>query len=645
MFATLPKLSVKPFWPRSRLAKGLCTTVLMGGYFTGMGVLGMLATASKGMPNADTFYTPNRPISVQFVDRRGRDLGVRGAAEMKPAKLDRLPSHLVDAVISIEDRRFFSHSGVDPIGLLRAAVKNIEAGRVVEGGSTLTQQLVKNVFLTSDQTLTRKLQEMMLAIWVEHEFTKTEIIEAYLSRVYFGGGAWGVEAAAKTYFDKEGADLTVAESALLAGLLKAPSSYNPAQHPRRSAARTATVLSAMSDNNRLDRWAHYTALSEPIKIAKPAIDGSENYFIDWIWDEMVAAIGTPARDIVVETTLDKVAQAAATRAVTAHLDPERNAREAAVITLDGAGAVHVMVGGRSYKDSQFNRAAQAMRQPGSAFKPFVYLTAFDAGITPWDTRIDAPVTLGDWTPRNFTKDFKGEISLSSAFAQSINTVAIALTEEVGRDAVINTARRLGAGEFTPLRSIALGAQEMTPLTLTSAYQPFASAGLAATPYGIVSISTAQGELLYSREAPAREKVISEEAIGHMGRIMTETVMRGSGRRAQIAGRDIGGKTGTTNDFRDAWFIGYVPDLVTGVWVGADDATSMRRVTGGSIPADIWHDTMTEMLATRPLRYIPVSQKPLVEFSPAERQEAEFNLLLADIANVLPPKTKAEPPVQ
>ena len=612
------------------------TALGMGaGYLCGMAALTLLAMASKDMPSGETFYTPNRPVSVQFVDRYGRDLVVRGAAEMRPAKLDNISPYIPSAIMAVEDRRFYAHAGVDPIGLARAFYINIQAGRVVQGGSTLSQQLIKNVFLTPEQTLNRKLQEMMLAIWLEYKFTKQEVLETYLSRVYFGSGAWGIEAASQTYFGKDASDLSLSEAALLAGVLKAPSRYNPAQNPERAAARTGTVMRAMADAGYIDRQMQLSALTAPIAIRRPATDGPSNYFVDWIWDEMIAAIGTPTRDIIVQTTLDKSAQLAAANAVARHLDAGKNAAQAAIVSLDGTGGVQIMVGGADYSTSQFNRAAQAMRQPGSAFKPFVYLAAFNQGLSPWDTRIDEPVIIGDWEPQNFTEDYKGEVSLGYAYRQSLNTIAISLGEEIGRERVIETAARLGAGEFTPLRSLALGAQVTTPLALTHSYLPFANAGDTASIHGILSISTANGTPLFDRPPSKRTKVITGTALGHMNRVMVDTVTSGTGQSAQIKGRDIGGKTGTTNDFRDAWFIGYVPDRVTGVWVGADDFAPMARVTGGAIPARIWRDTMTEVLSDTPVRYIPVSHKPLTQFDPIDRRETSLDLLLADIENVLP----------
>lgn len=626
-------------FPIARLKKWIRRVSVTGGlsaYFGAMAILGIVAHSSQGLPNGESFYTPNRPVSVQIVDRYGRDLVVRGAAEMKRAKLENLPPHVAQAFIAIEDRRFYSHTGVDPIGLVRAAQRNAAAGRVVQGGSTLSQQLIKNVFLTSEQTYRRKLQEMMLAVWLEYKFTKQEVLETYLSRVYFGGGAWGLEAASQTYFGKEGKELTVSEAAILAGLLKAPTRFNPAANPKAAGGRTAIVLTAMQEAGYIDAPARYAALQSPVTIRRPATDNSANYFTDWIWAEMEAAIGgVPTQDIVVQTTLDRDAQLAAQEAVWRHLDPEKNANEAAVVTLDGTGGVQVMIGGNSYGESQFNRTVQAERQPGSAYKAFVYLAAFETGLTPWSEFEDSPIKLGDWEPTNFKQDFKGIMTLREAFINSVNTVAVRVTETIGRERVIETAENLGMGRQQPLRSLALGAQVTTPLQLTAAYQPFANFGDSAPVHGILSISTASGTPIYDRAPAEFTRKIDSHALGHIGRVMVDAVTSGTGRAAQLAGRDVGGKTGTTNDFRDAWFIGYVPDRVTGVWVGADDFSPMKRVTGGTIPARIWKDTMTVITEDMPVRYIPVSVEPVVTFAPYEAQENALEVLLRDIESALP----------
>ena len=608
------------------------TSLLAAVSFYGLGMLALTgaALASKDMPSAETLWAPNRPVSVQIVDRYGRDVLVRGASYAPKVKLKDLPAHVPAAVLAVEDKRFETHVGIDPYGLTRAMAVNLKEGRYVQGGSTLTQQLTKNVFLTPEKTLRRKAQEMMISIWLEQAFTKDEILEMYLSRVYFGSGAWGIEAASKAYLGKSASELTFSESAMMAGLLKAPSRYNPVAQPERAAKRTATVLSVMAKQNLISKESHYNALRNPINIQRPQSDNSAQYFVDWIWTELEEAIGTPSQDVVVQTTLDFEAQLTANKAVSEHLDPERNASQAALISLDGTGGVMAMIGGVSYTDSQFNRAAQAERQPGSAFKPFVYLAAFKSGLTPWDRREDKAIEIGDWAPENFSEEFKGDMTLEDAFGKSINTIAVALGEEVGREAVISTASDFGFDGLTPLRSLSLGAQATTPLKLTANYLPFSNYGKAATPYGILSVSTADGTPLYDRIAPEMPRVIGSEDLAHMNRLMTRTVNQGTGRRAAIKGRQVAGKTGTTNEFRDAWFVGYAPDIVTSVWVGDDDFLPMDDVTGGSLPAMIWKDYMTATLKDVPKATLSVSREPVWR-----KQEKVLDSLLSDIEDALP----------
>ena len=608
------------------------TSLLAAVSFYGLGMLALTgaALASKDMPSAETLWAPNRPVSVQIVDRYGRDVLVRGASYAPKVKLKDLPAHVPAAVLAVEDKRFETHVGIDPYGLTRAMAVNLKEGRYVQGGSTLTQQLTKNVFLTPEKTLRRKAQEMMISIWLEQAFTKDEILEMYLSRVYFGSGAWGIEAASKAYLGKSASELTFSESAMMAGLLKAPSRYNPVAQPELAAKRTATVLSVMAKQNLISKESHYNALRNPINIQRPQSDNSAQYFVDWIWTELEEAIGTPSQDVVVQTTLDFEAQLTANKAVSEHLDPERNASQAALISLDGTGGVMAMIGGVSYTDSQFNRAAQAERQPGSAFKPFVYLAAFKSGLTPWDRREDKAIEIGDWAPENFSEEFKGDMTLEDAFGKSINTIAVALGEEVGREAVISTASDFGFDGLTPLRSLSLGAQATTPLKLTANYLPFSNYGKAATPYGILSVSTADGTPLYDRIAPEMPRVIGSQDLAHMNRLMTRTVNQGTGRRAAIKGRQVAGKTGTTNEFRDAWFVGYAPDIVTSVWVGDDDFLPMDDVTGGSLPAMIWKDYMTATLKDVPKATLSVSREPVWR-----KQEKVLDSLLSDIEDALP----------
>ena len=452
----------------------------------------------------------------------------------------------------------------------------------------------------------------------------------YLSRVYFGSGAWGLEAASKRYLGKSANELTIAEGAMMAGLLKAPSLYNPVSAPERSSKRTAIVLELMAQQNLIDHYTHYRSLTDVIEIRRPQSDNSAQYFVDWIWSYLEDVVGTPTQDMVVQTTLDLEAQIQANQSLNQRLDPKRNATQGALVSLDGTGGVIAMVGGRDYTQSQFNRAAQAQRQPGSAFKPFVYLAALRAGLTPWDTREDKPIIIGDWEPENFTEEFKGKMTLENAFRNSINSIAVGLAEEVGRQQVINTAGEFGLKGLEPLRSLALGAQATSPLQLTASYLPFSNYGKIGEPYGILSVSTADGTPLYDRQVQDYPRIISTQNLSHMNRMMNRTVELGTGRRAFIKGRHMGGKTGTTNDFRDAWFVGYAADIVTGVWVGADDFTPMDKVTGGSIPAIIWKDFMENALEDMPKTSLPVSAEPIWK-----RQENVLDSLLSDIEDALP----------
>jgi len=595
-----------------------------------MGTIATFALAAKGMPSGDSFWVPSRPISVQIIDRYGQDLLVRGATEARDVSIAKLSPHMIDAVLSIEDRRFYSHVGVDPIGLARATRENFNAGRVVQGGSTLTQQLAKNVFLTPDKTIKRKLQETLLALWLERSFSKNEILEKYLSRVYFGGGNWGLEAASQHYFGKDAADLDLGEAALMAGLLQAPSQYNPIANPDRAARRTAIVLQSMEQTEIITRQVRRETLIAPITISARREEKGSAYFADWVWAELTRKIGTPTQDIIVRTTLDLRAQEAAEKAGSAHIDPKRGAHQAALLSMSGDGAIVAMVGGTSYVKSEYNRAVQANRQPGSAFKPFVYLAGFESGLSPWDRRIDERIKIGDWSPRNFTNRYRGDVSLETAFAASINTVAVRISEEIGRNRVVETAAAHGLADLKPHRSLPLGAQTVTLLGLTQAYLPFANWGNAAEAHGILSISTSNGTPLYDRENTPPRKIVSSRSLGHINRIMKRTVDAGTGKKARLAGWDVAGKTGTTNDYRDAWFMGYVPDMVTGVWVGADDNSPMKRVTGGSLPAAIWHDMMKTTLQGRDNVALPVSEPPL-----RAAAENTLDILLKDLETALP----------
>ncbi len=592
------------------MARLMSGTILMSGYLSAMAVVSALAWAAKDLPSVETFWKTSRPPSIEVQDRHQQTLLIKGAVDAAPVRIADLPDYVPKAILATEDKRNRHHAGVDPIALTRALYRNFKAGGVREGGSTLAQQLAKNVFLTQERTYRRKMQELMLALWIERSFSKDEILEKYMNRVYFGGGNWGLEAASQHYFDKSAKEMTLAEAALLTALLKAPNRYNPVQSTRAAEGRTETVLNLMRDQGIISEAEWYLATEEPISVRAPEDRDSAHYFADWIWPEVEARIGTPSADLVIRTTLDKSIQDKAVEAALKHLDSKRNAKEVAIITIAGDGGVRAMVGGTNYSGSEFNRAVQAERQPGSAFKPFVYLAAFEKGLTPWDMREDKAVTIGDWEPKNFTEKFRGPVTVEAALALSINTVAVTVSEETGRDRVVETAAAHGLRDLQPLRSLPLGAQTTTPFQLTAAYLPFANRGDKIEPYGIMEIRTDKGATLYRHTKAQREKIVSFQNLRHLNRVLKTTVERGTGRAARIEGRDVAGKTGTTNDYRDAWFIGYVPDMVTGVWVGADDNTPMKRVTGGSIPARIWKSLMVDVVKDMKPSRLPVSEPPL-----------------------------------
>ena len=601
----------------------------MSGYLVGMAAISALAWAARDLPSVESFWQTSRPPSIQILDRHGQHVLVKGAVDAAPVRLFELPDYVPRAILATEDKRFRHHAGVDPVALMRAAYKNFQASGIREGGSTLAQQLAKNVFLTQDRTYRRKLQEMMLALWIERSFSKDEILEKYMNRVYFGGGNWGLEAASQYYFGKSAKEVDLAESALLTALLKAPNRYHPVQQTERAEQRTEVILRLMQDQDLITEAERMAATEKAIKVLGPEPRDSAHYFVDWIWPEVEARIGTPAADIVIRTTLDKTVQDKALEAAVQHLDPERNAKNVAVVTIAGDGGVRALLGGSNYSGSEFNRAVQAQRQPGSAFKPFVYLAAFETGLSPWDRRVDEAVKIGDWEPRNFTEKFRGPMTVEMALALSINTVAVTVSEETGRARIIETAHAHGLTGLEPLRSLPLGSQTTTPFKLTAAYLPFANWGDQVTPYGIISISTDKGMPLYQHRQTPREKIVSSRILRHINRVLKTTVERGTGRAARIPGRDVAGKTGTTNDYRDAWFVGYVPDMVTGVWVGADDNTPMKRVTGGSIPARIWKSMMTDVVKNLPKTRLPASEPPL-----RAKSQDNMNVVLNSAASSL-----------
>ena len=567
------------------------------------------AVFARGLPDTSTLYDVDRQPSITYLDRNGALIATRGTQMAPPADLEALPDYVPAAFIAIEDRRFYWHPGFDPIGMSRAMVRNMRAGRVVQGGSTLTQQLAKNLFLTPDQNLRRKVQELMLAVWLELKFSKKEILALYLNRVYFGAGAYGIEAASQRYFDKPASQLTVGEAALLAGLLKAPSRYSPVSEGERAAARATVVLNEMEATGVITADERAQAVLEPVRVSRTLATQHAQYFIDWLDKEIRGLVGEPTEDMVVETTLDLTIQTSAERAVRRILDRDesRGVQQAALVALDGDGRVRAMIGGASYADSQFNRAVDARRQAGSAWKPFVYLAAVEAGYTPQTPVVDQPVQIGNWSPRNYSGGYSGQMTLAQAVAQSTNTVAAYVADQIGRDSVSRAARRLGISSRIGLEpAMALGAVEVSPIDMATAYDAFANGGRRVEAYGISRIRTPQGRVIYQRSArgPVGGQAINNPPLYYMNQMLRGVITSGSGRGAAISGRDIAGKTGTTSDYKDAWFVGYTGGFVAAVWVGKDDSTPMRGVTGGSSPAAIWKAFMEAALPRLNVQAIP-----------------------------------------
>ncbi len=581
---------------------------LVCGLWAGVGFGGLVLYYALTLPSTDNLWDIDATPGVRVVSADGTPVMVRGGRHNTAVDLSELPAYLGEAVMAIEDHRFYGHFGIDPIGLVRAAVANLRAGTIVQGGSTLTQQLAKNIFLTHERTFDRKLREALLALWLEAKFTKDEILTLYLNRVYLGGGAYGVEAASYRYFGKSARELTLPEAAMIAGLLKAPSRYAPTANLVRAQERAATVLAVMVRRGFLDYDEGQWAFNNPAVLAGAARAPSSRYFADWVVDRLPGYAGRPNTSLTVHTTLNPDFQRVAEKIIEAALARNEQAlgvTQAAMIVMTPDGAVRAMVGGRNYQQSQYNRAAYAMRQPGSAFKPVVYMAAMEGGLTPDTLRVDAPILVDGWAPGNYTDSFDGIMTLTDALAKSVNTIAVQVSEEVGRETVIRSARRLGfQGRMRPQASIALGTFEVTLLELTAAYAAFANGGASVIPHGISSVETPTGSLLYQRRGSGVGAIMSPRTLGMMNHMLSATIHSGTGRRAALPGRPSGGKTGTSQDFRDAWFVGYTADLVVGVWLGNDDGTPMKSVTGGGLPARIWHDFMVQTQAQVQVSALP-----------------------------------------
>jgi len=555
---------------------------------------------AAGLPPAKTLLDGRDQGSVTLLDRDGAAFAWRGAQYGGELTADDVSPHLKHAIIAAEDRRFYTHIGVDPRGIARAMLANLRAGRLVQGGSTLTQQAAKNVFLTNERSLQRKLKELPMALAMELKYTKDEILSIYLNRVYLGAGTYGFEAASRRYFGKSARKVSPAEAAMLAGLLKAPSRFAPTSDLSVARDRAAVVIDLMVEEGYLSQVDAAIAKAEPAQLSAEAQTETGRYFADWVMEAGPGYLThLTTEDVQIRTTFDREAQRAAEAAMHSTFDSkvkEGSTAQAAIVVMSPDGAVRAMVGGRSYGASQFNRATQAQRQTGSAFKPIVYAAGFEAGLTPGTVMEDAPLRIKDWEPKNYDGTYSGPMPLTVALTRSINTIAVRVSEQAGRQRLESMARRMGmTSELAPGPAVALGTSEATLLEMTGVYATIANRGRAAEPYGVDQIFVrGYNEPVMASVERRNEQVMDARHADWLTDMMRQVIEQGTGRRAAIPGYDLAGKTGTTQGARDAWFIGFSSDFVVGVWMGKDDNTPLAGVTGGGLPAEIWRETMREL---------------------------------------------------
>jgi 1A family penicillin-binding protein len=583
------------------------------------------------------------PSALVVEADNGQAFATRGVFKGERLLAGDVPPDLARAVVAIEDRRFYQHGGIDVRGIMRAAARNIAAGGAREGASTITQQLVRMTYLSPERTLKRKVQEAMLAVWLEHQLSKEEILVRYLNTAYFGAGVYGVDAAAKRYFGKTAKELSLGEAAMLAGLVRAPSALAPHRNLERARARAEHVLAAMVETGAISREQADAARRQSVALrVPPETPPGTNYFVDMVNAEVRSLLGSTSGDWRIRSTLDLKVQALAESVVAKRLAAEgkqKNVSQAALVAMTHDGAILAMVGGRDYNDSQFNRATQAKRQPGSLFKLFVYLAALRKGYTPQTVVIDRPVQIGDWEPENYGRRYRGPVMLRTAFANSINSVAVQLANEVGIGSVIEAARKLGVQSDLPaVPSLALGSAEVTLLEMTRAFAAIAANVESVEPYSVRSINRGD-QMLHTRAAATQPSAADPAARAAIIDLLASVVREGTGKAARVSG-PAAGKTGTTQDYRDAWFIGFTPELVVGVWVGNDDNAPMNGVTGGSLPATIWREFVTQaatrkaLPTTTPVRRAPGAGAPVGAIEPGLDRPAPSAGTIGGIAVVL-----------
>jgi len=612
------------------------------------GAIGCVLMTALALPAFDIIdrgaFNKAEDYSVVFLDRFGNEIGRRGIRSDDSVALDQMPDYLVKATLATEDRRFYEHFGIDVVGTLRALMSNAQGERGTQGGSSITQQLAKNLFLSSERTLERKIVEAFLSVWLEWNYSKDQILKLYFDRAYMGGGNYGVTAAAEFYFGKRVQDINLAEAAMLAGMFKAPGNYAPHVDLAAARGRANLVLTNLVAAGFLTEGQVTAARRHPAAAIDRSNDiNSPNYFLDWAFEEAKTIIETnnaPGNNFIVRTTIDTTLQAYAEEAITSVIreqGEQYRVEQGAMVVTDTQGAIRAMVGGTDYAKSQFNRAIVSTRQPGSSYKPFVYAEAFEQlGLTPSDTISDRPVCIGDWCPQNYGRSYRGQTTLLSAFAASINTVPVTLSIKTGRDAIAQLSYRMGLRQEYPVtRSLALGVASVSVLDMTSSYAVFANHGYKTQAYGLTRMTTFNDQLVWERDPDAaRERVLTEQTVAYMNQMMRTVVTGGTGRRAAIEGVPTLGKTGTTTSYRDAWFCGFTGNFVAAVWFGNDDYRPTNNLTGGTLPTIAWQKFMA--FAHTNIEVMPVYG---VDFEPPQAIIADADLEAVEEVIERPPGLK------
>ncbi|MEM7214854.1 MAG: PBP1A family penicillin-binding protein [Pseudomonadota bacterium] len=615
-----------------------------------IGAVAMLALALPAFEETQKDWRSQGDFSVTFLDRNGKVIGQRGIRQTNAENLDELPDHFIKAVLATEDRRFFEHFGIDFYGLARAMAENVKANSVVQGGSTITQQLAKNLFLTNERTVERKINEAFLALWLEANLSKKEILKLYIDRAYMGGGNFGISAASKYYFEKNIQDVNLAEAAMLAGLYKAPGKYAPHINLPAARARANEVLTNMVQGEFLTEGQVIRARKEPANVVERDDLNGPNYFMDWAYSEVQRlAARYKSRSLIVKTTVDLDLQKAAEDSVESHLRQfgrQYGVRDAAMVVMDHEGAVRAMVGGRDYGQSQFNRATASKRQPGSSFKPYVYASAVENFDLKETTRvIDGPVCRSSfgrtWCPRNYSGGFRGATDLQTALIKSINTVPVKIylgrdrLPQLGGDRLVETVRKMGVeSDLVVNPPMVLGSNGLTVLEMAGGYGTFMTGGMKLDRFGISQISDTAGNVLYDHrnDKAVPERILKESTAQVMNKIMSQIPEWGTGRRAALEGIRSAGKTGTTQAYRDAWYVGYTGNYVAAVWYGNDNYQPTRRLTGGRLPAMTWNKFMSYAHQNIELRPIPYIENPL----PILDQNPDTNVAIQDNDGDAPP---------